>query len=102
MHTIIGIALAALLFFATAATAGEYVNGYFRSDGTYVQGHWRSSPDSSYNNNYSTKGNYNPYTGQKGTQRPTWNDNSPTYNQRTYGDPGYSDYNYGTRNPYYR
>jgi hypothetical protein len=23
----------------------EYVNGYFRSDGTYVDGYWRSSPD---------------------------------------------------------
>ena len=61
---------------------------YTRSDGTYVQGHWRSSPDSSYNNNYSTQGNYNPYTGQSGTQPRTWNDNSPQSNQRSYGNPG--------------
>ena len=31
--------------------AGEYVNGYYRKDGTYVQGHTKSSPDEyRYNN----------------------------------------------------
>ncbi len=45
------------------------VNGYTRSDGTYVAPYTRSSPDSTRNNNYSTQGNVNPYTGQMGTQR---------------------------------
>lgn len=39
------------------------VKGYFRKDGTYVQPHTRSAPDSSPYNNYSLPGNYNPNTG---------------------------------------
>ena len=46
------------------------VKGYFRRDGTYVQPHMRSAPDSSYNNNWSTYPNVNPYTGQQGTRQP--------------------------------
>lgn len=78
-----------LLALATSAYAGEYVNGYTRKDGTYVNGYTRSTPDSSYNNNYSVRGNTNPYTGREGTASPTYNDRSPSYNTRTYGDPGY-------------
>lgn len=77
-----------VLFIATQAIAG-YVNGYTRSDGTYVSGHYRSDSDSSYNNNYSTKGNVNPYTGQSGTKSRTFNDRTPNYNKKTYGNPGY-------------
>lgn len=44
-----------------------WVKGYFRSNGTYVKGHWRSSPDDSFYNNWSTVGNVNPYTGEAGT-----------------------------------
>lgn len=54
-----------LAFVATTAFAGDvYVNG------TYVAPHWRSAPDSSYNNNWSTYPNVNPYTGQQGTRAP--------------------------------
>lgn len=54
---------------STAAFAGDvHVQGYTRKDGTYVQPHYRSAPDSSRNNNWSTQGNTNPYTGQAGTQ----------------------------------
>lgn len=45
------------------------VDGYTRRDGAYVAPHQRSMPDSSVNNNWSTKGNHNPYTGKAGTQR---------------------------------
>lgn len=45
------------------------VQGYTRQDGTYVAPHRRSMPDSSTSNNWSTQGNYNPYTGRPGTQR---------------------------------
>ncbi len=48
--------------------ADTWVNGYYKSNGTYVQGHYRSSPDSFKNNNWSTSGNTNPYTGKKGTR----------------------------------
>lgn len=47
--------------------AQEYVSGYYRSNGTYVQPYMRSSPDNSVYNNYSYKGNLNPYTGQVGS-----------------------------------
>ncbi len=43
-----------------------YVNGYFRKDGTYVSGHYRSAPNNSFYDNYSTKGNINPYTLREG------------------------------------
>ena len=52
------LALAVMLGFLVAgvpavAVAGDvYVNGYTRSDGTYVRAHIRSSPDSSTSNNY--------------------------------------------------
>src|SRR4051794_5195446 len=46
------------LLFATATFAKPvHVNGYYKSDGTYVAPYVRSSPDNSLLNNYSTKGN---------------------------------------------
>jgi hypothetical protein len=42
------------------------VKGYFKKNGTYVSSHYRTSPDSSFYNNWSTKGNINPYTGKSG------------------------------------
>jgi hypothetical protein len=36
------------------------VNGYYRSNGTYVQPHQRTAPDGIKENNYSYGRNYNP------------------------------------------
>jgi len=58
------------------AFAQQYVNGYERSNGTYVQGYYRSQPDGTVLNNYSTRGNVNPYTGQQGTVNPYSNGNT--------------------------
>lgn len=44
------------------------VRGYTRSDGTYVAPHMRSAPDGNFSNNWSTRGNTNPYTGKEGTR----------------------------------
>jgi hypothetical protein len=52
------------------AVGNNYVNGYTRSNGTYVSGHYRTNPDNSFYNNWSTKGNVNPYTGKVGTRQP--------------------------------
>jgi hypothetical protein len=52
-----------------------YVKPYFRKDGTFVDGHMRSSPDKDFYNNWSTKGNVNPYTGKEGTKY--WPDGTP-------------------------
>jgi len=65
------IVLALLLGPVVPALAQDVsVGGYFRRDGTYVQPHMRSAPDSSYNNNWSTSPNVNPYTGRQGTNPP--------------------------------
>ncbi|MBK9040035.1 MAG: hypothetical protein IPL83_12880 [Bdellovibrionales bacterium] len=45
-----------------------YVRGYTKKDGTYIQPHYRTSPNSTKSDNYTTKGNYNPYTGKEGTK----------------------------------
>ena len=65
---ILGILLGALA--CGPVCAGEYVNGYTKPNGTYVQPYYRTAPDSTLLNNYSTQGNVNPYTGQPGTVNP--------------------------------
>ena len=72
MHTLLwaGAALAALELSCGFALAQTYVRPYVRSDGTYVQPHFRSSPNGSTLDNWSTKGNTNPYTGKSGTVDP--------------------------------
>lgn len=46
------------------------VNGYTRKDGTHVRGHYRSRPDGTDLNNWTTRGNVNPHTGKPGTRAP--------------------------------
>src|SRR3954454_7303803 len=66
---VIGLFLSGLLFaISTPVYADVHVDGYSRKDGTYVPPHYRSDPDGNFNNNWSTKGNVNPYTGQEGTK----------------------------------
>lgn len=50
--------------------AVKKVKGYTTKKGTYVAPHYRSSSNGTKLDNYSTKGNYNPYTGKKGTVDP--------------------------------
>lgn len=58
-----------LCLFAVGLSFGDvFVNGYTRSDGTYVKPHYRSSPNSTRNDNYSTFGNINPHTYKPGTK----------------------------------
>ncbi len=84
-----------LLLLAMVFTVGSvyawgrdtYVQGYTRSNGTYVQGYHRTAPDNNVYNNYSTRGNVNPYTGQQGqvTPRPQYN-GIGGYQQPAYGN----------------
>lgn len=47
------------------------VRGYVKpSTGRYVAPHYRTSPNRTKFDNFSTKGNYNPYTGKKGKVNP--------------------------------
>lgn len=61
-----------LLFFGSLQLFAKdvHVNGYYRKDGTYVQPHYRTSPNSTKSDNYSTVGNVNPHTGKAGTIEP--------------------------------
>ena len=67
----IRLLVASLLLTITAsfASADTYVQGYYKSDGTYVAPHYRSDPNYTKRDNWSTEGNYNPYTGKAGTKR---------------------------------
>ena len=62
------IIVVTMLLLATNLLADTYVNGYTKSNGTYVNGYMKTNPNSTRNDNYSTQGNYNPYTGQEGTK----------------------------------
>ena len=52
---------------AWQASADQYVHGYYRSNGTYVQPYYRSSPNGTVTDNYSYRGNTNPHTGSIGS-----------------------------------
>lgn len=54
-----------------AFSKDTYVRGYTRKDGTYVAPHYRTSPNSTTSDNYSTEGNINPYTGKVGDKPDT-------------------------------
>ena len=85
LSAIFAIALSG--FGVTTALADDvYVNGYYKSNGTYVQPYYRTSPDDSLFNNYSTHGNVNPYMGEMGTKSP-YGGNS--YNQPSQPLGGY-------------
>lgn len=98
------LCLLASMVCSSVAFADVYVRGYTRSDGTYVAPHYRSSPNSTRNDNWTTRGNVNPYTGEPGTRSPDYG--SSYGSQRTYGNPpsGYAPNPYDTRpartNPY--
>ena len=81
------LALVATVLFAPAVSAQVHVNGYTRSDGTYVAPHYRSSPNSTVNDNWSTRPNVNPYTGAAGTKDPTPYSNP--YAPKPYSPPCY-------------
>ena len=79
----------------TFIVSDVHVNGYTKEDGTYVEEHYRSSPNDTVTDNYSTYGNTNPYTGEEGTKRVYDYDNgeqagtSYTFNDSTQDFPWY-------------
>lgn len=64
MKIVLAIILAAMSF---SAAAQVQVKGHFKKDGTYVAPSVRSAPNNTQADNYSTKGNVNPYNGNAGT-----------------------------------
>ncbi len=59
------------LLFAVPSFAKEpvKVKGYVTKSGRYVKPHVRTAPNKKKSDNYSTKGNSNPYTGKKGSKK---------------------------------
>jgi hypothetical protein len=64
------ISILTSILFSTAIYADVNVNGYIKQNGTYVEPSIRTSPNNTTIDNWSTKGNVNPYTGQAGTKKP--------------------------------
>lgn len=60
------IIIAALFITSTSVSAYSRVRGYTKRNGTYVIPHYRSSPNRYKWDNYSSRGNINPWTGKKG------------------------------------
>lgn len=73
----------ASLIGATQTLADTYVRGYTKKNGTYVQPHYRTDPNNSVYDNYSTKGNTNPYTGKAGTKNPYNSSYNSNYGHNT-------------------
>lgn len=73
------LALIGALMLPTAVSAQVHVKGYVKKDGTYVAPYVRSSPNNTTLDNYSTRGNVNPYTGKVGTRDPYSNPFGSTY-----------------------
>lgn len=88
MKRLVSVLALSALAAGAFAQSEHYVNPYYRSDGTYVQGHHQTNPDSSRTNNWSSQGNTNPYTGQAGTVNPyEQQQRQPSHEQRGLMQP---------------
>lgn len=98
MMSRIATAFMATSFFLVGAVQAQdvYVDGYYRKDGTYVQPHVRSAPDSSRSNNYGPSQNSDQYMNPR--QRDYDRDGTPNYLDNDSDNDGYNDDN--DRNPY--
>jgi len=93
------LAILTMFVFASVADAAVRVSGYYKSNGTYVAPYYRSNSDGNFYNNWSTKGNINPYTGSIGTKTtPSYNYYTPSY--RSYYTPSYNYYTPSYRSYY--
>lgn len=78
---------------AEAACSGStYVSGYTTSSGRWVSGYYRTCPNSSVTDNYSYRGNYNPYTGSYGSRSYSY---SYSYSPPSYSYSSRYRYSYG-------
>lgn len=84
LAAIIVSTILAVVIFASVADASVHVRGYFRTNGTFVTPHYRSDPDGYFWNNWSTAGNYNPYTGKIGTRNYSGYGSSYRYYTSSY------------------
>ena len=71
MKRLLTAALAFLITLSVVAQGSHQVKGYTKKNGTYVAPHRQTNSNSTQKDNWSTKGNTNPYTGKAGTKRAT-------------------------------
>lgn len=95
------LVLVIALALSAPAAAQVSVRGYTTRNGTYVAPHYRTTPNRSIYDNYSTRPNVNPYTGQTGTVNPYSSYSAPTYRAPSYSTPSYSSpsSSFGARRP---
>jgi hypothetical protein len=70
IRLIIGALVVGMATNPVQAQGYHFNQGYFRNDGTYVQPHFQTNPNGNPYDNWSTRGNINPFTGQPGTHNP--------------------------------
>ncbi len=58
------------ILFVISAEASEHVRGHVNKNGKYVAPHNRTSANKTQRDNWSSKGNTNPYTGKRGHKTP--------------------------------
>ena len=63
----------------TTNSSVRYQRGYTRTDGTYVQGHYKTNSNSTNHDNFSTSGNINTYTGTTGTRARDYSSDAYNY-----------------------
>lgn len=106
------IIISAIFVFPVIADA-ERVGGHWRDtdrDGlkdTYIQPYYRSDRNNTTIDNYSTRGNTNPYTGERGTIDPYKQNNNtlsnPYSSPNSYSNPYSNPYKgYQYKSPYDR
>jgi hypothetical protein len=85
MKLFLAIAIASFISTSAFAAGHHHVNGYTKSNGTYVSGYERTNPDATKTNNYSYPGNYNPNKGTT-TGGSNWGSGSSGNSGSTYGN----------------
>jgi len=70
MRTLTFTLILVMLLSGVALAKDVYVKGYAKQNGTYMESSHRTGPNTTRNDNYSTRGNVNSYTGQSGTKIP--------------------------------
>ena len=67
--------------FSSAAVANDFVNGYTRKDGTYVEGYYRSAPDEFRYNNRGSQSNGGSQRDEYSNGGGATNKTNQNYNQ---------------------
>ena len=75
-----------------------FVDSYTRNDGTFVQSHYKSMPNDTNWDNYSTKGNVNPFTGSTGHRAKDYSSEALNYGKghTIYQGPNGGQYYYNS------